>query len=89
MVAKADLERARVESGEIQEVLSDDDGEADQATTSAAKLTETMQGLANSLVNLKQEAEAAFVAEEEQVAKRPRKAAPKRDEHMEPFGKAG
>ena len=35
-----------------------------------------------------QEAEAALVAEEEQVAKRPRKQAPKRDEPMD-FGKAG
>ena len=83
----------------MQNITSDEeteDQEASNATNAATKITETMEGLAQSLDSLHKEAE-AMVAEEAHVAKRHRTMQPKEeDQNMDavhpsgpPFGKAG
>ena len=102
IAAKRDLEKSKVAklgSGEVQNITSDEeteDQEASNATNAATKITETMEGLVQSLDSLHKEAE-AMVAEEAHVAKRHRTMQPKEeDQNMDavhpsgpPFGKAG
>eukprot|EP00435_Cladocopium_sp_Y103_P028124 s1557_g7.t1 len=77
LLAKKNLENAKLESNEVHEVSDDDPGDLDNSTgaSSATRITETIQGLAASLTNLHKETE-ALVAEEVPVAKRPRRHPP-------------
>ena len=100
-MAKADLEHAKLDHGEVHHVTSDEDfadGDPDlaAATSSASRISGTMQDLANSLQALQKEAD-SLVTEDAHVAKRPRTAPPKpEDQEMgdnpgasgPPFGKA-
>ena len=90
---------AKLDSGEVQNITSDEeteDQEASNATNAVTILTETMEGLAQSLDSLHREAE-VMVAEQAHAAKRQRTMQPKKeDQNMDaahgsgpPFGKAG
>lgn len=97
--AKEEMDRAKVEAGEVEEVQSGDeiDEELTATTGSAVKITETMKGLASSLQSLKQEADALVDAA---PSKRPRISSPRAEDvdmngqksasaALQPFGKAG
>eukprot|EP00435_Cladocopium_sp_Y103_P049563 s1574_g15.t1 len=97
-IAKEELDSAKCEAGEIQEIKSDEEQEnapndSNTSSTSASKISESMQGLATSLATLHQEAE-EWVEQDRQAAKRPRREKPPEpgDTTMEPgehFGAAG
>ena len=100
LTAKTELENAKLDAGEVlhpsDDELAEGENDSTTGTTTASKLTETMQGLATSLQNLHKEAE-TLVEEDAHVAKRPR-TAPRPEDHDMPqvpgdgsshFGKAG
>lgn len=84
LCAKADLENAKLDAGEVlntsDEEVMDRDSAANAGTSTASKLTETMQGLATQLSNLHKEAE-TLVEEDQHVAKRPRTAVSPPEDH--------
>lgn len=100
VTAKTELENAKLDAGEVLNTSENEaveDSEHNAGTTTATKLTETMQGLAASLQTLHKEAE-ILVEEDHHVAKRPRTAEHGRqDQAMDEeslgasshFGKAG
>lgn len=96
--AKEVSAKAHDAAGEVQEIHSDEDPGEGQSVPSAAatKITETMQGLSQSLLNLQQQAAAIDAEEKAHQAKRPRTNARERDADMPDggdtapsFGKAG
>lgn len=98
--AKSELENAKLDAGEVlhpsDDELAEGENDSTTGTSTASKLTETMQGLATSLQNLHKEAE-TLVEEDAHVAKRPRTAPRPEDQDMPQvpgdgsshFGKAG
>ena len=100
LMAKSELENAKLDAGEVlhpsDDELVEGENETNAGTSTASKLTETMQGLAASLQNLHKEAE-TLVEEDAHVAKRPRTALRPEDHDMPQvpgdgsshFGKAG
>lgn len=96
--AKEISAKAHDAAGEVQEIHSDEDpGEGQSAPSAAAiKITETMEGLSQSLLNLQQQAAAIDAEEKAHQAKRPRTCARPGDAEMPDggdsapsFGKAG
>ena len=96
--AKEISAKAHDAAGEVQEIHSDEDpGEGQSAPSAAAiKITETMEGLSQSLLNLQQQAAAIDAEEKAHQAKRPRTSAGPSDAEMPDggdsapsFGKAG
>ena len=86
LCAKSEPENAKLDAGEVlntsDEEVTDRDSAAHAGSSTASKLTETMQGLATQLSNLHKEAE-TLVEEDQHVAKRPRTAGnPSEDHHM-------
>eukprot|EP00435_Cladocopium_sp_Y103_P045103 s749_g12.t2 len=88
LVAKADLEKAKVHTGEVHIVSDDELGDVDPTMNPATKINETIQGLAQSLDSLHRETQ-ALVVEENMPSKRPRTKSPKNADSMMGDAKPG
>lgn len=81
MEAKASSAKAQELAGEVQEISDEEIGEITSvASGSAQKITDTMEDLNKSLVNLQQQAMSIVSEEEVHLAKRPRRKHPAEEE---------
>eukprot|EP00435_Cladocopium_sp_Y103_P026671 s157_g6.t1 len=89
LAAKEELARANRENDIKVQEISDEEIDMDTSAGATKRVTDNMQGLATSLMNL--EKEAAALVDSEHAAKRQRKDSPKQEDFGEdsPFGAAG